>query len=206
MDRAKGKRLSVAFFRRPVLQVARQLIGCYFFHYSPEGLVGGRILETEAYHEHGDPACHAHRGKTPRNAVMFGPPGSLYVYFTYGMHYCLNIVCEKEGIAAAVLIRAMEPTHGLEIMKARRGETRALKDYMRGPARVCEALGINLNHNGLSVVDPHSTFFLTRDGYVPPNKIGTSPRIGISRGQHLNWRFFLKDHPMVSGPKKCKLS
>ena len=135
--------LPPAYFDRPVLQVARDLVGCGFFF---DG-VGGRIVETEAY-AHDDPCCHGFRGRTARNAVMFGPPGHLYVYFTYGMHFCGNLVCEGEGRAAAVLLRALEPLQGIELMSEHRGVTHP-RLLCSGPARLTQALGIGREHNGL---------------------------------------------------------
>ena len=138
--------LPQAFFARSALEVARDLIGCTFLF---DG-AGGRIVETEAYRQD-DPCCHGYRGKTDRNAVLFGPPGHLYVYFTYGMHFCANVAAEEEGVAAGVLLRALEPEHGVEDMVARRGvmEPRLLAS---GPARLAQALGIGRAHNGLPVV------------------------------------------------------
>jgi DNA-3-methyladenine glycosylase len=131
------------FYDRPVLEVARDLIGCTFLFRG----MGGRIVETEAY-AHDDPCCHGFRGRTARNAVMFGPPGYLYVYFTYGMHFCVNLVCEGEGIAAAVLLRALEPQAGVEQMIQRRGIADP-KLLCSGPARLTQALAIGRAENGL---------------------------------------------------------
>jgi len=135
--------LPAAFYDRPVVAVARDLVGCTFVFRG----VGGRIVETEAY-AHDDPCCHGFRGQTARNAVMFGPPGHLYVYFTYGMHFCVNIVCEAPGRAAAVLLRALEPQAGVELMGERRGRADA-KLLCSGPARLTQALAIGRAENGL---------------------------------------------------------
>ena len=137
-----------SFFARSALEVARDLIGCTFLFRG----AGGRIVETEAYRQD-DPCCHGYRGKTARNAVLFGPPGHLYVYFTYGMHFCANVACEEEGVAAGVLLRALEPERGVEEMVARRGmvEPRLLAS---GPARLAQALGIGREQNGLPVWEP----------------------------------------------------
>src|SRR5579862_3648705 len=134
-----------SFFDRPVLKVAPDLIGATLLVAG----VGGRIVEVEAYH-HTEPAAHSYRGPTPRNVVMFGPPGFAYVYRSYGIHWCLNFVCEEEGSASAVLIRALEPTQGLATMRRRRGlgEIRAL---CSGPGKLCEALGVTIKHNGLAL-------------------------------------------------------
>ena len=190
--------LSATFFERPVLDVARDLIGCTFLF---DG-VGGRIVETEAYAP-GDPASHGYRGQTARNAVMFGPPGHLYVYFTYGMHFCANLVCEANGVGAAVLLRALEPTVGAERMAARRG-TAAPRQLCSGPARLCQALGIGREHNGLPVWEPPITV-LHREASdpaatsgdaaelppMPPEpQIVTTARIGMSAGDDgRRWRF-----------------
>src|SRR5215471_10283982 len=143
-----GKRLKRAFFARSVHEVARDLIGATLL---VDG-VGGLIVEVESYH-HTEPAAHSYRGPTPRNQVMFGPPGFVYVYRSYGIHWCVNFVCEEEGSASAVLIRALEPTHGLAAMRRRRGlaDPRLL---CAGPGRVCEALAISERHNGLALDRP----------------------------------------------------
>ena len=138
-----GAPLPPAFFDRPVLQVARDLVGCGFFFQG----AGGRIVETEAYAQD-DPCCHGYRGRTQRNAVLFGAPGLLYVYFTYGMHFCANLVCEQEGRAAAVLLRALAPQAGLERMAQRRGRSDA-RALCSGPAKLTQALGIGRAQNGL---------------------------------------------------------
>ena len=134
--------LPCAFFARPVVEVAHDLLGCTFLY----GGVGGRVVEVEAY-RNDDPASHTFRGRTPRNAVMFGPPGRLYVYFTMGLHFCVNVVCQGEGEAAAVLLRALEPTVGLEVMRARRGMD-APRLLCSGPAKLTQALGITRADNG----------------------------------------------------------
>jgi DNA-3-methyladenine glycosylase len=178
------------FFARDVHAVARDIIGATFLCKG----VGGRIVEVEAYH-HTDPAAHSYNGRTPRNAVMFGPPGYVYVYRSYGIHWCVNFVCEGEGSASAVLIRAVEPTDGLATMRRRR----ALKDerlLCAGPGRVCEALGITGAHNGLPLDAP--PFALTaRQDDVP---IATGPRIGITKAADLPWRYGLAGSRFLSKP------
>ncbi|HTX71069.1 MAG TPA: DNA-3-methyladenine glycosylase [Thermoleophilia bacterium] len=174
--------LAQSFFARNALEVARDLIGCTFLF----GGTGGRIVETEAYRQD-DPCCHGYRGRTGRNAVLFGPPGHLYVYFTYGMHFCANIACEEERVAAGVLLRALEPEYGVEGMVARRGvlEPRLLAS---GPARLAQALGIGRAQNGLPVwLWPLAV--LPRPSGTPDPEVVTTARIGVRGGDQKPWRF-----------------
>jgi DNA-3-methyladenine glycosylase len=189
---ADDERLGVEFFNRSVHLVARELIGCRLFFAG----CGGTIVETESY-ERDDPACHAYVGLTDRTEVLFGPPGYAYVYLSYGIHSLLNFVAEPEGEAAAVLIRALEPTAGLEQMRARRGE-RADRDLCSGPGKLTEALGIGLEQNRAD---------LGRDPFLllPPKPGGalevlTGPRIGITKAVERPWRFAAADSPYVSKP------
>ena len=178
------------FFARDVHAVARDLIGATFLFKG----VGGRIVEVEAYH-HTDPAAHSYNGQTPRNAVMFGPPGYAYVYRSYGIHRCVNFVCEQEGSASAVLIRAVEPTDGIAAMRRRRG----LKDerlLCAGPGRVCEALGITGTHNGLALDQPPFALSARTEDVT----IATGPRIGITKAADLPWRYGLKGSRFLSKP------
>ncbi len=185
-----SKRLTRAFFRRSVHEVAPDLIGAMLLFDS----VGGRIVEVEAYH-HTDPAAHSFRGPTSRNAVMFGPPGYAYVYRSYGIHWCLNFVCEPKGSASAVLIRALEPTVGIEVMRRRRGtaEDRLL---CSGPGRLCAALRITAAHNGLALDEPPFQLF-ARTGTV---EIVAGPRIGITKATERPWRYGLKGSRFLSKP------
>ena len=185
-----ARRLSRAFFRRSVHEVAPDLIGATLTF---DG-VGGRIVEVEAYH-HTEPAAHSFRGPTRRNAVMFGPPGYAYVYRSYGIHWCLNFVCEPEGSASAVLIRAIEPTVGLPAMRRRR-DMRDERLLCSGPGRVCEALRITAAHNGLALDAP--PFALSaRTGAI---EVVTGPRIGITKAADLPWRYGLKGSRFLSKP------
>jgi DNA-3-methyladenine glycosylase len=190
---ASGERLGVAFFDRSVHLVARELIGCRLFFAG----CGGVIVETESY-ERDDPACHAYVGLTDRTAVLFGPPGRSYVYLSYGIHSLLNFVAEPEGEAAAVLIRALEPTLGIEEMRARRGE-RPDRDLCSGPGKLTEALGIGLDQNDKD---------LTREPFLllpPPEEwhgeVVTGPRIGITKAVKRPWRFCATGNPHVSRPQ-----
>jgi DNA-3-methyladenine glycosylase len=185
-------RLRRAFFARSVHDVAPELIGATLL---VDG-VGGVIVEVEAYH-HTDPAAHSYNGRTQRNAVMFGPPGFAYVYRSYGIHWCLNFVCEPEGSASAVLIRALEPTQGLSLMRRRRGapEPRAL---CSGPGKLGEALGITIKHNGLAL--DRAPFELRARESEP--EIVTGRRIGISKAVEHPWRFGLKGSRFLSKPFK----
>ncbi len=171
-----------AFFDRSVHAVARDLIGCELCF---DG-VGGVIVETESYEER-DPACHAFNGRTARNEVLFGPPGVAYVYFSYGVHNMLNAVCEPEGMAAAVLIRALQPTRGLAEMRERRGRERH-DELCSGPGKLTQALDIPLKSNGTPITEaPFQLRSRTRDWEAV--EVSTGPRIGITRGTELPWRF-----------------
>jgi len=184
------RRIDRDFFARSVHAVAPDLIGAWFLVNG----VGGQIVEVEAYH-HTEPAAHSFRGPTARNAVMFGPPGFVYVYRSYGIHWCVNFVCEPEGSASAVLIRAIEPLEGIATMRRRRG-LRDVRLLCAGPGRVCEALGISQAHNGLALDAP--PFELRcRNGKVA---IAVGPRIGITKAAELPWRYGLKGSPYLSKP------
>ena len=183
-------KLRRSFFDRSVLAVAPELIGATL---TVNG-VGGVIVEVEAY-RHTDPAAHSYGGRTARNAVMFGPPGYAYVYRSYGIHWCLNFVCEEEGSAAAVLIRALQPTAGLSIMRRRRGlsEARAL---CSGPGKLCQALGVTIKHYGLAL--DRAPFELRAREATPEIAIGV--RVGITKAVELPWRYGLKGSKFLSKP------
>jgi DNA-3-methyladenine glycosylase len=189
---ATGERLPAAFFDRSVHLVARELIGCRLFY---EG-VGGVIVETESY-ERDDPACHAYVGLTDRTEVLFGPPGRAYVYLSYGIHSLLNFVAEPEGEAAAVLIRALEPTTGVESMRARRGD-RPDRDLCSGPGKLTEALGIGLDANEADLSREPFLLQPPDDGW--DGEVLTGPRVGISKAVERPWRFCAADSPYVSKP------
>lgn len=194
------RRLPPAFFRRHVLDVARGLLGRRLVLDGPDGRRAGRIVEVEAYRGRRDPASHAFRGPTPRSAIMFGPPGFMYVYLSYGMHACMNLVAEPAGGAAAVLLRALEPLEGIEAMRAARPGT-ADHRLLSGPGNLTRGLGVGLFHNGADLrCGP-----LWVDA-APPVRQGLAvvagPRVGIRRAVHRPWRFHLAGHPSVSGPRR----
>jgi DNA-3-methyladenine glycosylase len=181
-----------AFFARSVHDVAPDLVGVTLL---VDG-VGGPIVEVEAY-DHEDPAAHGFRGKTQRNASMFGPPGHAYVYRSYGIHWCLNFVCEPEGVASAVLIRALEPTHGLEQMRRRRGLENP-RQLCAGPGRLCQALAITREQDGLALDEP--PFQLLPREHEPELAIG--PRIGITQAVDQPWRYGVAGSPYLSRPMR----
>jgi DNA-3-methyladenine glycosylase len=191
-----------SFFERPSVQVAPELLGCVISHDTAEGRVALVLVEVEAYAGEADPASHAFRGRTGRNAVMYGPPGHAYVYFTYGMHYCVNLVCQPEREASAVLLRAGRVIDGLPLARARRsGAARQPRDLdlARGPARLCEALGIDRSHDGADVADPASPLrVFSPPAPVRAADISRGPRVGISRAADVAWRFWITGEPAVS--------
>ena len=179
----------------PALEVAPTLLGSVLRHATPEGVVAVRLTEVEAYAGVDDPGSHAYRGATRRNEVMFGPAGHLYVYFTYGMHHCCNVVVGPEGTAAAVLLRAGEVTEGLELARARRpGATH--RDLARGPARLCKALAIDGRHNGADLGTSELTLHLHQP--VDPELVEQGPRVGLRHAADHPWRFWVRDEPTVS--------
>jgi DNA-3-methyladenine glycosylase len=190
------------FFERPSVEVAPDLLGCVISHSTAAGLVAVMLVEVEAYAGEADPASHAFRGRTARNAVMFGPPGHAYVYFTYGMHFCVNLVCQPAGHASAVLLRAGRVIEGAPLARARRsGAARHPRDVdlARGPARLCEALGIDRSHDGADVIDPSSRLrVLAPLAPVTATGISRGPRVGVSRAADVAWRFWITGEPAVS--------
>ena len=200
------------FYEGDALEVAPTLLNKVLVR----GRRAGRIVEVEAYRGAQDPASHAYRGPTRRNAAMFGPPGRLYVYFTYGMHWCANAVCGPEGQAQAVLLRALAPISGVDDMRRARlaaaarfnavepaGTGRPLSDrhLASGPARLCQALGITGEDDGVDLVRGDRGLKVVDDGMSPPRRVGVSGRVGLSSAAELPWRFFVPDDPHVSkGP------
>ncbi len=163
--------------------------------------MAGRIVEVEAYRGPDDPASHAFRGRTKRNIAMFGPPGLLYVYFTYGMHFCCNIVCRPEGTAGAVLVRALSPLRGTDVMAARRPRARSERDLCSGPGKLCQALGIDRSFDGCDLLNLASPVRLESDGWTAAADIVAGPRIGLSSSLSSvgePWRFHLAGDPNVS--------
>lgn len=199
-----GKKLDRKFYNRPTLKVAKELLGKYLVVQKDGYNLSGKIVETEAYIGFRDPASHAYRGMTPRNEVMFGDPGYAYIYITYGMHHCLNLVTENCGYPAAVLIRALEPADGIELMKKRRGRQK-LKDLASGPAKLCQAFAIDRKLNG---ADMCSNIIYVEDRGEVVGRIASSSRIGISvidrsasggkEGKQKKWRFYVKNNEFVS--------
>jgi DNA-3-methyladenine glycosylase len=184
-----------SFFARPSLEVAPDLLGRLLVRPLPEGVLAGRIVECEAYEE-GDPASHSFRGPTDRTAVMFGPPGHLYVYFTYGMHFCMNVVTGDDGEGSAVLLRAVEPTDGLDRMRERRGISDG-RILCAGPGRLAQAFGITRAENGMDLVSGRD-MFIDEGERIAEESLGVGGRIGISVAIDRPWRFYVMGNPFVS--------
>jgi DNA-3-methyladenine glycosylase len=186
--------------------VAPALLGCVLEHSTADGLVSVSLSEVEAYMAAADPASHAYRGMTARNAVMFGPPGHAYVYFTYGMHFCVNVVCGPPGLAEAVLLRAGRVVAGEELARRRRGfgPARAPRELARGPARLCQALAIDRAQNGADLCDPVGGLRMRAGAGDAPDlagkqpRIDVGPRVGVSKAADIPWRFWLAQDPTVS--------
>lgn len=196
-----AKRLGRSWYRPDSLELAPLLLNKLMV--MADGRAG-RIVEVEAYRGGEDPASHAYRGPTARNRVMFGPPGHLYVYFSYGVHWCANVVCGPAGQAQAVLLRALEPVAGLDLMRKARWTTQRQQrdiDLCRGPGRLCQALGIDRSYDGSDLATAGSGVWLADDGRAPPPHPLTTPRVGISVAVDLPWRFAVADHRGVSGSR-----
>ncbi|WP_219417493.1 DNA-3-methyladenine glycosylase [Pseudonocardia nigra] len=181
-----------------VLAAAVRLLGCTVVADTPDGSVAARLVEVEAYRGADDPASHSFRGRTARNSVMFGPAGHLYVYFVYGMHFCVNITCLVDGVAGAVLLRAGEVVSDLGVARARRPTARRDVDLARGPARLAGLLGLQREHNGLDVTDPASPVRLLAGEPVDPALVRTGPRVGVAAAHERPWRYWLDGSLAVS--------
>ena len=190
------------FYQQSTMTVAKALLGCTLTHGRGKERTGGRIVETEAYLFRDDPACHAHRGMTKRNAAMFGPAGRSYIYLIYGMYRCFNVVTSAEGEGEAVLIRALEPTIGIELMQRRRKTTNLL-NLCSGPGKLVMALGLDSSHNDSCLRAGPIKILSPEDGWRAP-KIVTTTRIGISLGAELPLRYYLADNRFISKPVKSK--
>jgi DNA-3-methyladenine glycosylase len=191
-----SKPLPREFYAGDSRDVAPRLLGKVLVH----GELAGRIVEVEAYCGEEDPASHAFKGETARNRTMFGPPGLLYVYFTYGMHWCANAVCGDEGWASAVLLRALHPVAGTDAMRERRPAARRDVDLTNGPAKLCQALAIDRAFDGADLVAADRGVTIVDDGSPPPLAVAQSTRIGLSAGAEHPWRWYVADDPYVSRP------
>ena len=202
MDATINKtKLSKNFYKRELLTVAKELLGKVLVKKDENKILAGRIVEVEAYNGDSDEAAHTYNGKTKRNEVMFDEGGLLYVYFTYGAHYCCNVVTGVEGKGTAVLIRAVEPSAGIEIMIQNRFKRELLNDkeifnLTSGPGKICSAFGIIKNHSGIDLTGDN--IYLVKSKLKKHEQIGVSKRIGITRSVDLQWRFFIKGNPYLS--------
>jgi DNA-3-methyladenine glycosylase len=199
VPRRRGRALPRSFYARDARDLAPDLLGKLLVHDDPKlGRLAVRLVEVEAYAGDEDPGSHGYRGETPRNRVMFGPPGHLYVYFTYGMHWCANVVCGETGRASAVLLRAGAPVDRVDVMRVRRHAARRDRELCSGPARLTQALGITGVQNGIDLV--RGPLRLLDDGTPPPDRPGISTRVGLNpgRGDEYRWRWFVRDEPNVS--------
>lgn len=192
-----SRRLGRRFFARPAMELAPVLLNKVIA--TPVG--SARIVEVEAYCGTDDPGSHAYRGPTPRTEVMFGRPGHLYVYFTYGMHWCANIVAEEPGTAGAVLLRAATPLTGMDEMFIRRARATRPQDLCSGPAKLCQALGLDGGHDGLDLASATGGVSIRDDGTAPPARPAQGVRVGLSRGVDLPWRWAVPDVVDVSRPR-----
>lgn len=198
----RGRTLPRSFYARDSLDLAPELLNKVLVYDDPSaGRLAVRLVEVEAYRGADDPGSHAYRGPTPRNTTMFGPPGHLYVYFSYGAHWCVNVVCGAPGVASAVLLRGAAPLEGLDVMRTRRTRARRDTDLCSGPGKLAQALGLDRSFDGADLV--RGPLRLFDDGVAPPRVPAVSPRVGLSEGKgedHL-WRFAVPGDPNVSRPR-----
>ena len=203
MTRAtRGRTLPRSFYARDSLELAPDLLNKVLVHDDPSaGRLAVRLVEVEAYRGSDDPGSHAYRGPTPRNTTMFGPPGHLYVYFSYGAHWCVNVVCGEVGVASAVLLRGAAPLEGIDAMRARRVSARRDTDLASGPGKLTQALGLDRSFDGADLA--RGSLRLVNDGTAPPARPAASQRIGLSagRGEDHPWRFSVAGDPNVSRPR-----
>lgn len=199
MSKTRTKKLNRSFYNRPTLHVAAELIGKVIVYKSTKGILKARIVEVEAYIGCNDPACHAARGMTKRNEVMFGKPGFAYIYFIYGMYHCFNIVTEPKGMPAAILLRAAEPIDNLEWTSPQNNKNNSEGQLLSGPGKFCREFGLNREQNGLDLTGD-ILYLQERNSTV--EAIEKSPRIGIKVGTELLWRFYDKNSKAVSGKKR----
>ena len=189
---SKSRRLTHQFFDRPALQVARELLGMRLVRLEDGVRIAGKIIETEAYRGEEDLGCHCRAGKTPRTQVLYGPPGHVYVYFTYGMHWMLNFVAEPVNHPAAILIRAIQPCEGLEIIQKRRGK-QPPEHWTDGPAKICQALNIDKRFSNADLSAPDAVIFVEQDQPIPDSNVTTGPRVGLNNvpepWKSIPWRF-----------------
>lgn len=192
-------KLPKTFYSQDVLTLAKALLGKTLVHNTGREILSGKIVEVEAYDGEIDEAAHTFNGKTDRNEIMFEEGGYLYVYFTYGMHYCANVVAGEEGHGCAVLLRSIEPLNGVETMKQNRFNNQksfGIKNLTNGPAKLCEALGIERKHNGTDL--DNDEIYILDNAPLPESQIISATRVGIKKSKELMWRFYIKDNPFVS--------
>ncbi len=196
-DPSLSRQLTRAELAVDPVDAAKRLLGCYLESTTPSGTVLVRLVEVEAYRGGDDPASHCYRGRTPRNEVMFGPAGHLYVYFVYGMHFCANVVSLTDGVPGAVLLRGGEVVDGVELARSRRPAARSDAELAKGPARLTGVLGLERGHNGVDLTDPSSPVRLLAGDPVPADSVRTGPRVGVAVAMDVPWRFWV-DSPAVS--------
>jgi DNA-3-methyladenine glycosylase len=199
-----GRVLPRSFYARHPTVVARELLGAFVQCTTSDGLVAVRIVEAEAYAGQDDPASHAWRGPTPRSEIMFGRPGHAYVYFSYGLHWALNVVCGPPGTAAAVLLRAGEVVDGSALARRRRGPTVADRRLASGPANLASALGLDGSWNGTDLTVRGSSLSLRGGTSLRDDEVLIGPRVGITRGADTPWRYWVAGNPYVSGPRRAR--